>query len=51
MRSRASRWRVVPSMKSELMFTTTWLLEEEQARECPKQKHAWQPPGFACRRL
>lgn len=42
---------VIPSMKSEVMFVTTWWLEDEQASECPKQKQAWQPSAFTSPRL
>lgn len=41
----------IPSRKSEVMLTAAWWLDEEQASECPKQKHGWQPSGFPCCKL
>lgn len=41
----------LPSRKSEVMLNGMYWLEEEQARECPKQKHLLQPSGFSSWRL
>ncbi len=40
-----------PSRKSEEILIAMYWLEDEQARECPKQKHVLQPCGFSSWRL